>query len=265
MSIYPAKESDNCVSQFVLQHLYSTGNTSESLDQPSDIVYLGNHTYIISDTNNHCLKLLELALVRLTTYAGKCGVHTMTETDTKEDDTLHYPKGLSYSREREMLYVVSSSLVQTVDKEKKIKIFCRSEFTLSSAFLAGDFLLISYKHGVNVIDLDTTDTVKIGAGNSSGLANGRFNIARFCNPHGLVVVSNMVAFVADSDNGVIRLIDFQLKKVTTVCNSIGVLENRRKSIAKCKLEQPWAILLVNDSLYVGNNAGIYTSTIKGVS
>ena len=112
----------------------------------------------------------------------------MTETDTKEDDTLHYPKGLSYSREREMLYVVSSSLVQTVDKEKKIKILCRSEFTLSSAFLAGDFLLISYKHGVNVIDLYTSDTIKIGTGNSSGLANGRFNIARFCNPHGLVVV-----------------------------------------------------------------------------
>ena len=94
------------MSQFVLQHLYSTGNTSESLDQPSDIVYLGNHTYIISDTNNHCLKLLELTMVRLATYAGKCGVHTMTETDVKEEDTLHYPKGLSYSREREMLYVV---------------------------------------------------------------------------------------------------------------------------------------------------------------
>ena len=81
----------------------------------------------------------------------------MTETDVKEDDTLHYPKGLSYSREREMLYVVSSSLVQTVDKDKKIKIFCRSEFTLSSAFLAGDFLMISYKHGINVIVINDTE------------------------------------------------------------------------------------------------------------
>lgn len=242
------------------------GPADEHFDNPSDIVSVGNHEYAISDTNNHCLKLLTLTVttIKCTTYVGICGPHQNVSGNGSAEDVFLYPTGLHYSSDTKTIYVVSTSQVHTVDEDRKVRKLWISESTLSAGFLADDHLLISYMHGVHIVNLQKADTLPIGADNSSGFKNGRFHEARFRNPQGLIVINNMVALVADSDNNKIRLIDFQLKKVTTGCNSAGRLEGRGKRIPECKLSQPWALLWINGRVIVSTEQGIMTANVRGL-
>lgn len=248
---------------------FSNVDTQLVLHDPSDILYLDNHTYLIADTGHHCIRRLYLPILDLTTYAGQCGENGSysEEPTTIFDARFIHPRGMLYEEQRKHLHVICEMSVLFIDMVlETVNRAYSSSHRLLNGFIASDNLLISYQHGVKMFKIGTETVInEIGAGNKCAFVNGRYAEARFCYPNGLIVANNMVAFITDTDNNLLRMVDFQLKRVRTVCNEAGhvVNDGRKRRIGKCSMTKPWGVAMINDTLYIGTNTGIQSAKVYG--
>ncbi len=87
--------------------------------------------------------------------------------------------------------------------------------------------------------------------NNVGKTNGSFNQVTFNNPQGLAYFENKL-FVCDTDNHLIRLIDFEKKVVKTLAGTGEQGDWRTNSghTLKTNLNSPWDCLIYNNSLFI---------------
>jgi DNA-binding beta-propeller fold protein YncE len=84
-----------------------------------------------------------------------------------------------------------------------------------------------------------------------GAADGDFKSASFFRPQGTALVGNKL-YVADTENHLIRVVDLQAKKVSTLAGT-GVQAQFRASggaLRKTALNSPWALSHVDGTLYI---------------
>ncbi len=118
----------------------------------------------------------------------------------------------------------------------------------------GDRLFIadSNHNRIVVTKLDGTLLKTIGTG-AQGRQDATFDKATFYRPQGMAFDSlNDRLYVADTENHLIRRVDFKTETVTTIA---GTGEQLRSPVAegdalKTALSSPWDVLLVKDKLYV---------------
>jgi len=116
-------------------------------------------------------------------------------------------------------------------------------------------LFISDSNNNRIVGMDTEDnSIKFIAGSGeSGSRDGGFEYARFYHPQGLVYDSqNKALYVADTDNHLIRKIDFQSRKVITVAGTgrQGGLADPAADPLETGLNSPWDVTILGGELYI---------------
>ncbi|MEE8452997.1 MAG: thioredoxin-like domain-containing protein [Thermoguttaceae bacterium] len=115
------------------------------------------------------------------------------------------------------------------------------------------FIADSNHNRIVVTRLDGTLLETIGAG-SIGLTDGDYSTAQFQQPQGMALVGKML-YVADTENHLIRKIDLDEKRVTTLA---GIGSQARKPLPpgpalnplKTALSSPWALWPHGEHLYI---------------
>lgn len=102
-----------------------------------------------------------------------------------------------------------------------------------------------------ITEADGTILKRIG-GNKAGFRDGNLTEAEFNNPQGLVFESNLILYVADTDNHAIRKIDLKNGLVETIAGN-GAQGNDRKggNIGKKQvISSPWDVVLYERVLII---------------
>lgn len=114
------------------------------------------------------------------------------------------------------------------------------------------FISDSNHNRIIVTKLDGTLQDIIGAG-TVGRADGAFQTATFYRPQGTAYDARTDAlYVADTENHLIRKIDFKLKKVSTLAGTGAQLFQmfERGKALESALSSPWDLQLIDDKLFV---------------
>jgi DNA-binding beta-propeller fold protein YncE len=115
-------------------------------------------------------------------------------------------------------------------------------------------IVISDSTHHRLVETDLSGTVRriIGTG-QEGLANGSFEQAQFNRPQGVTLVGNR-AYVADTENHVIRRVDLEAQQVETIAGTgeqYGMgrtpLEGPARHVA---LSSPWDVVCQGNNLYI---------------
>lgn len=121
------------------------------------------------------------------------------------------------------------------------------------ATLAGLFIADSGHHRLVVSNLAGEIQHLIGTG-CSGLADGSFEEAQFCNPQGMTFdAENQLLYVADTDNHAIRQVDLQRQVVKTIAGTGEQSQTIRPhggAASVTRLNSPWDIQKIGDSLFI---------------
>jgi len=118
----------------------------------------------------------------------------------------------------------------------------------------GDRLFIadSNHNRIVITRLDGTLIKTIGTG-APGRGDGAFDKATFYRPQGMAFdKGNDRLYVADTENHLIRRIDFKTNTVTTIAGTGEQLRERfaEGDALKTALSSPWDVLILEDKLYV---------------
>lgn len=117
---------------------------------------------------------------------------------------------------------------------------------------AGERLFIADSNHDRVLVTDLSGKLlhTIGSG-EDGLKDGSFGEAQFSNPQGIAVRGD-VAYVADTDNHVIRRMDLGSKQVTTIAGTGKQSYDRSGGLKGTEqgLASPWDVVLEGDRLFI---------------
>lgn len=112
------------------------------------------------------------------------------------------------------------------------------------------FIADSGHNRILITSLDGEIQDVIGSG-EEGDDDGQFSNARFFHPQGLAYSKGLL-YVADTENHLIRKVDFSSKTVSTIAG-IGIQSNDRQAQGKAirtALSSPWDLTLIANKLYV---------------
>lgn len=177
------------------------------------------------------------------------------------------PLGLAVDKLQNLVYVIDGLSegfnLRGIDMVTNRTDTLRSlPFNPSHCYISGNSLLITYLHGVTMLNVDRgyEESMNIGLANVSGAVDGWFSEATFHEPQGLAVVDYLVVLVADTQNNDIRLLNFNTKKAESLCG-LG------KDLI-CRLNGPSSLKVIQGTLYIGelrsNSTGIRTTSVAGI-
>jgi DNA-binding beta-propeller fold protein YncE len=112
------------------------------------------------------------------------------------------------------------------------------------------YIADSNNHRIVVTDLDGHPGYVIG-GNSPGLADGTFEESRFYGPEGLAIYEGKL-LVADTENHVIRQVDFDTRRVETIAGT-GRHGHYFQGVSPARmmtLNSPWDLAVVADTCFI---------------
>lgn len=192
-------------------------------------------TLYVADTNNEQIRKIDLASGSVTTIAGQHGVFRSTD-GTGTAATFCQPTGLAMDPAGANLYVsdqcgfairqiaLPSLAVTTVAGNGSVGMADGPAASASFSGLSG--LCVDPHAGANlvyIVDTDKIRALRLGANptvftvagaTDSGQADGNASQVRFFNPANLTAIGDAAGanstslFVADSDNGLLRRLDF---------------------------------------------------------
>jgi hypothetical protein len=137
----------------------------------------------------------------------------------------------------------------------------------SIAFDAGGTMYaVGYDHTIRSFATDSSDTTLIaGASQMPGFADGTGSVARFDGPYGMALdLAGGVAYVADTDNAVIRKVVLASGEVTTFVGTAGMIGAVDATGSAARLGHPRAIAYDGaGTLYFGDDGRIRKATVPG--
>lgn len=182
--------------------------TRACFNAPYGITTDGSYLYVV-DTDNNCIRKIDLATTRVTTFAGSTGAGSSDGTGTNAD--FYYPNGIT--NDGRYLYVTEPS----TSKIRRIEIATQKVETISASgdfntpggiTTDGSYLYVSEEGSIGSIkkmSLETRDVSSISAS--------------FAKPTGSVV-NGTTLYVADQIINAIRKIDLTTNAVTTFAGSM---------------------------------------------
>jgi len=177
---------------------------------------------------------------------GKSGESTFEDVDAV------LRKAIPYYRKRGLLDETPLSFDLEASRAPKTPLRFPGKILADES---GDRLFIadSSHNRIVVTRLDGTLLETIGAG-TIGRSDGDYATAQFNSPQGMALRDSAL-YVADTENHLIRKVDMDERRVTTVAGTGTQLRglsrlNRRSPPLKTALASPWALLIDRDHLYI---------------
>ncbi len=177
-------------------------------DGPTDMVeWLGG--IVVSDTQNHCIRLIQDGIVQTVAGSGQSGSANGTGIKAK----FYLPRGLAVD-DSGTLYVADSG------NGTIRKITTKGVVSTYASGMEAPCGLAWYDGALYVTDMETHQILKIENGKKTvlcgisqqdedswigGFVDGALNEAQFQNPQDIVVTEDAI-YIADSGNGAIRVI-----------------------------------------------------------
>ncbi len=241
-------------------------------NHPTGIIYLGGYLYV-ADTDNHSIRLVNLANNQVTTYAGSSGIAGSTDASPFTAARFYRPTALTFDAGITALYVADTG------NHTIRKLSGAGMTTIGGAGIpgsSGNPARFNHPAGVTawggyVFVADTDNhTIRYFATNSSivtlyagsnGVAGnadgGLLTTTRFNQPLGLVLnTAGGELYIADSGNHAIRKINTSTLIASTVAGRSGVSGNVDGVGTNAFLNTPSAVVLDNASstLYLADTA-----------
>ena len=219
---------------------------------------------LVSDFYNCCLKLIDRITLQVTRYAGYCG-------------SMGYATGQSSARFGNIWSLISDSkrpgmLLATDDdydaihyidtlssSPQNVSVFHRDDSNLDRPRgitqhpVSGDLYITNYDDEVWKITY-SGKSVSLVAGSSSGFRDCDFNTAFFSNPYELIFIADNKLLLADDYNHRLRILNLNTLHTSSVCT--GGASHIDGDMETCTLIYPKSLMVLNDTLYVGESRRI---------
>ena len=188
---------------------YAEGSgTAAKFAKISDIKFLSATTLICSDTDNHCLRLLNLTgtMAETSTYAGNCTVAGAINGHRLHSALFSFQKYIEVDNYNSTIFVIDGSkMVRTINIiTNEVTKLVQFGTNFRSMLLSGNSLLyFSSGQRITALNLDPRKYNAITGGSKLGKATGSFDNTRFDLARGLLLLSHegrTLLLVADKRN-----------------------------------------------------------------
>lgn len=230
-------------------------DTSSLLSNVRGFTQISETEIVLADYFNHCLRLYNRVTRELSVYAGFCGEsrssgHTNRKRFKKPHSVIHdmmNPQMLLVSGESDC-YVHHVDTSGTAPHNITTFSNCMTAARgISQDPRTGD---IFFTHSNAIYNLNYTSKgyQKIDGG-TTGLFGLQYNY-----PYAVLPIGDNKLVVADTQNDRLRILDFDREETSSICS--GVAGHRDGFTGECSLSKPRSLLVVNQTLYIGEGGFI---------
>ena len=185
----------SCTQLYYLLNRYAEGTgTAAKFNDILDIKFLSATTLICSDTDNHCLRLLNLTetMAETSTYAGTCTTAGTTDGHRLHSALFSFQKYIEVNKYNSTIFVVDNfKFVRMIDlKTDEVTTIWDVGSTVRYMVLSC-YSLLYFTNGKTVTEfnLNSEEYNVIAGGNVMGKATGSFDDTRFNRARGLLLLS----------------------------------------------------------------------------
>jgi len=210
---------------------------------------------IAVDKYNHCIRSINPLTGETAPYAGLCGKpgfadgRLVGEAQFSYPHTIVFHQGVLYvtDSKNHALRLLSAGRVSTIIRDSDA--FPRPYGLI---FSSDDLAYVtSQEKGLLQLDLSSRLLTKLT--NGRGIA-GSLSAAQLLHPNGLTFLSPSVLLVTDPSTQRLLIVNINNGTITKICD--GKAATRDGDIQSCQLLHPHSVLVVNQSVYVGQYKAI---------
>lgn len=216
---------------------------------------------VVADHYNCCLRLVNRITLHTSRYAGSCG--SRGYADGTSAAMFDYPSSIIDDfKHPGMLIVTDKSNIRHINKlsinnPRPVTTFFRSTSALSSIRniaqdpITGD-MFITAQSTIMKLTYDSKSIISLAGG--LGFRDCDFSYSLFNSLKDILIIDNNKLMVVDTNNYRLRLMDLDGETVTSFCS--GVPGHSNGDMKTCKLHIAYSLMVLNDSLYVGQQGKI---------
>ena len=222
----------------------------------------GNQTVVV-DRSNHCLRSVHPRTGVTTPYAGHCTERGYADGQLLGEALFHLPYAIGSHGDRlyvtdtrnQALRLITEGRVSTIIKDS-----LAIRYPLGLTFTDGFAFITPHSQGLVRLDLLTKSVTILT--NGTGLA-GSLSAAQLSYPFGLTFLSPSVLLIADWGKHQLFLANITNNTITEICD--GTRATTDGDIRSCQLNLPFSVLMVNQSVYVGQRGAIRRLPVAALS
>ena len=221
-------------------------------------IYQINRTHVVlSDINNHCLRMVHRETYHTAPFVGRCGAAGHRDGI---DPQFHSPRSIDLLSENPPVLIVSDyynnalRAVNLLDRNVSTLPLASKPTNPRSAMLdkSRDALFFSILRQIRKVNLVDYSVEIIAGSGGSGIADGWFNQATFGDLWGIVKLSENVLVVADQKYSRLRVLDLQQQSVRSILTG-GSDQDADSNIRAGWVPSPQSLLVVDGFLYIGGS------------
>ena len=219
---------------------------------------------VVSDFANYCLKLIDRITLLVTRYAGYCGSmgYSTGQSSARFDNIWSL---ITDSKRPGMLLATDDdyNTIHHIDtlssSPQSVSVFHRDTSNLDRPRgitqhpVSGGLYITRYDYRVWKVTY-SGKSVSLVAGSSSGFRDCDFNTAFFRYPYELIFIADNKLLLADQSNHRLRILNLNTLHTSSVCT--GSASHIDGDMETCTLYYPRSLMVLNDTLYVGENQRI---------
>jgi len=215
---------------------------------------------IMIDFGNYCLRSINPHTGQTSLYAGHCRKHGSADGQLIGEASFRNPYAITSYQGRFYVTDYGNNALRMI-AAGKVSTIMKLPFPRGLIFTAdGSAYITLYKYGLFRLDLPTKSMTKLtnGAG-----PTGSLSAAQLSSPRGLTFLSSSVVLITDSIRQQLLHADISNNTITEICD--GTRETRDGDIKSCQLDSPSSVLVVNQSVFVGQDDAIRKLTMPALS
>lgn len=233
------------------------------LDVVRGFVQLSENEIVVTDFNAHCLRLINRLAQTISRYAGYCG------SPSSNSRYFHYPHSVIQDLKQPSMLIVtdyynhglkyvntsgpSSNQYHDVQKFTPYNSIRRPS-GITQDPESGDLYVTSISQVYKFAYVPMRFTLVAGS-SSRGFADRNLKSSMFDFLYDIKLAGGQKLVVADKLNNRLRVLDNKTDTTYSICSGSSG-HNDGTSPRKCSLSSPQSLLVINQTLYVGENGKI---------
>lgn len=221
---------------------------------------------IVTDTNNHCLRAVNLETGQTSRFAGRCQIHGDSDGELLSEARFYYPRKLVLHKHNLYITDLKNNAIKVIREGHDHVVTVAQGGMITSPrgitvdpFSTNDMAYVTTYNGLLKLDLKTNAVTKLTGGNE---APGSLSASRPFMLNGLTFVTASILVIADSQKFRLMVADLARDKVTYICD--GRSETRNGDIKMCSLRTPISVLAMSWSIYIGETGSIRRLPLKAI-
>ena len=216
---------------------------------------------VVADHNQHCLKLIDRTTLQVSLYAGYCGSSGyVTGTSAARFDN---PLSIISDIKRPGMQLVtdygndavrhvntlSSSAPHSVSNFVQSTSYLNYPYGITQHHVSGDLYITNDHHEVWKVTYSSNLISKFAGASSASFRDCDFSNSLFNHPRDIIFIAGNKLLLADALNDRLRVLNQQTSHTSSVCTgSAGHIDG---DMDTCTLDYPFSLMVLNDTLYVG--------------